>query len=90
MKSLCYQLLLLPKRVIFRTSLSELPIWVVDFSLKLTFFASKKNIKQVKNVKRNKIMIIRLYPKGGLKGLQAHSPRQRLGCQDVHSRPVGA
>jgi len=37
-----------------------------------------------------KKMIIRLYPKGGLKGLQAHSPRQRLGCQDVHSRPVGA
>jgi len=35
-------------------------------------------------------MIIRLYPKGGLKGQQAHSPRQRLGCQDVHSRPVGA
>ena len=55
MKSLCYQLLLLPKWVIFRTSLSELPIWVVDFSLKLTFFASKKNIKQVKNVKRNKV-----------------------------------
>lgn len=55
MKSLCYQLLLLLKWVIFRTSLSELPIWVVDFSLKLTFFASKKNIKQVKNVKRNKI-----------------------------------
>lgn len=48
MKSLCYQLLLLPKWVIFRTSLSELPIWVVDFSLILTFFASKKNIKQVK------------------------------------------
>ena len=50
MKSLCYQLLLLPKWVIFRTSLSELPIWVVDFSLKLTFFASKKK------------MIIRIYP----------------------------
>ena len=48
MKSLCYQHLLLPKWVIFRTSLSELPIWVVDFSLILTFFASKKNIKQVK------------------------------------------
>ncbi len=48
MKSLCYQHFLLPKWVIFRTSVSELPIWVVDFSLILTFFASKKNIKQVK------------------------------------------
>ena len=26
----------------------------------------------------------------GLKGQQAHSPRQRLGYQDVHNRPVGA
>lgn len=48
MKSLCYQHLLLPKWVIFRTGVSELPIWVVNFSLIFTFFASKKNIKQVK------------------------------------------
>ena len=26
----------------------------------------------------------------GLKGQQAHSPRQRLGYQDIRSRPVGA
>ena len=28
MKSLCYQHVLLPKWVIFRTGVSELPIWV--------------------------------------------------------------